>query len=238
MEQEKGSVATLPDNVRTEVVRMAHVLDRHVPEGYEAAVLKIFRDTVLPDLTWERWGEMVPGARLTSRAERRRQAEEREARRRARQNEITPLLERYQGGSQASWQRCEPLAALFSRHRYYIESSAVTNASYLAAWEANGEDISAVLTALGGTAGPPIMVAPPVTEPVERTCACDGCDTPECHGDCEQCDDHGCEQCYGHHSTYSCCGYCSECENHPDGPNGDEVCDLNHCHSCEHNCRD
>lgn len=35
---------------------------------------------------------------------------------------------------------------------------------------------------------------------------------------------------------YSCCGYCSECESHHDGAGNDEVCDMGHCHSCEHRC--
>ena len=34
---------------------------------------------------------------------------------------------------------------------------------------------------------------------------------------------------------YSCCGYCSDCEDHH-GVSRVEVCDLGQCHACEHVC--
>lgn len=36
-------------------------------------------------------------------------------------------------------------------------------------------------------------------------------------------------------SPYECCGYCPDCETcHGDGR--DNVCDMGHCHECDHRC--
>lgn len=70
-----------------------------------------------------------------------------------------------------------------------------------------------------------------------RTCRCDHCHVADCTGDCEPCDDHDCEQCSPCDGTYSCCGYCPDCESHP-GDERDQVCSLGHCHECEHRCTD
>jgi len=78
-------------------------------------------------------------------------------------------------------------------------------------------------------------------EPVqERTCECDDCIDDRCQGDCDHCDDHGCEQCYGDHNIYDCCGYCEDCDTHPDSADSPhyhrcESCD--HCSDCDHYCR-
>lgn len=82
-------------------------------------------------------------------------------------------------------------------------------------------------------------VPAPVPEPPrERTCRCEACDAPECQGDCEQCDDHDCEQCgCGPNEALACCGYCPECTGHA-GDGRDERCDQGHCHECEHRCED
>lgn len=72
---------------------------------------------------------------------------------------------------------------------------------------------------------------------VEEACRCDGCFDDQCHGDCERCDDHGCEQCYPDHTVYSCCGYCEDCDEHMDDDLDEEVCDRGHCHTCDHQCR-
>lgn len=68
-----------------------------------------------------------------------------------------------------------------------------------------------------------------------RTCECNECTDDACQGECDTCDDHDCQQCYRDHDAYSCCGYCPECESHM-GDSRDEVCNLGHCHECEHNC--
>ena len=76
--------------------------------------------------------------------------------------------------------------------------------------------------------------------PAERTCACDGCTDERCQGDCESCDDHGCEQCYSDHGTYDCCGYCPDCDTHPnqsDASNYSRCAECDHCSECEHYCR-
>lgn len=74
----------------------------------------------------------------------------------------------------------------------------------------------------------------------ERTCACDGCEDRRCQGDCESCDDHGCEQCYRDHEVSDCCGFCEECDRHPsdvDTANYNRCAECNHCSECEHYCR-
>lgn len=74
----------------------------------------------------------------------------------------------------------------------------------------------------------------------ERTCECDECEGAECQGDCESCDDHGCEQCYANHSVSDCCGYCEDCDEHPDDTNSDCVsrcAECDHCSECDHYCQ-
>ena len=76
-------------------------------------------------------------------------------------------------------------------------------------------------------------------ETPERTCGCDECTEPACQGDCETCEDHGCEQCYpdGCPERYSCCGYCRDCEDHGNDPQGHSVCgECWHCSECDHYC--
>ena len=34
----------------------------------------------------------------------------------------------------------------------------------------------------------------------------------------------------------SCCGYCTDCESHHDDSDRDGVCNMGHCHECEHVC--
>jgi hypothetical protein len=96
--------------------------------------------------------------------------------------------------------------------------------------------------------------APPTVAPEpeesDRACECDGCTDTACQGDCspcsdcgceqcnpDQCDDHGCDTCYGDHTVEECCGYCSDCEHHPDGGGGDYYCsECERCSECEHHC--
>ena len=76
-------------------------------------------------------------------------------------------------------------------------------------------------------------------ETPERTCGCDECTEPACQGDCETCEDHGCEQCYpdGCPERYSCCGYCRDCLDHGNDPQGHSVCgECQHCSECDHYC--
>ena len=109
------------------------------------------------------------------------------------------------------------------------------------------------------TVTPPVP-APPLTldEPTVGACNCDNCEEALCGGsaddDHEQCDDHGCEECYGtdyrcdDHGcdacrpdcyTASCCGYCTECASHPDGPDDSDTCsNCGYCHECGHVCGD
>jgi hypothetical protein len=88
-------------------------------------------------------------------------------------------------------------------------------------------------------------------------CECDQCDNPRCDGQCAECSDHGCQQCWGspdaadecddhecqHHypdgclSTSDCCGWCEECDRHT-GDSRENVCDMGVCHECEHTCED
>lgn len=87
-------------------------------------------------------------------------------------------------------------------------------------------------------------------------CACEACEYRHCEGECAQCEDHGCEQCWGgdhadhcddhscrHHypegcpDTTECCGWCEDCEAHT-GDGRDEVCDKGTCHGCEHVCEE
>ena len=131
----------------------------------------------------------------------------------------------------------------------------------------------------GGPASPPLPYDPvagkPVAEPGggcghddctdpecdhednEGTgCDCDACDAWDCNGDCEQCTNHSCAQCWldrdpcDDHSCSDChpegcpddglrrcCGYCPECEKHKDGYEGDYRCgECNRCSECEHSC--
>lgn len=76
----------------------------------------------------------------------------------------------------------------------------------------------------------------PERDEAVRTCQCDACEDEHCRGDCERCDDHGCEACYRDHTTYSCCGYCEDCDAHVDSDMRDEVCDRGYCHECDHRC--
>lgn len=78
-------------------------------------------------------------------------------------------------------------------------------------------------------------------EPEEpRTCQCDDCEEPACQGDCESCDDHGCQQCYGDHYVTDCCGYCRDCGDHPEDTDSDchsRCGECDHCSECDHYCR-
>ena len=88
------------------------------------------------------------------------------------------------------------------------------------------------LEAEQGTTPPPA----PVPVPAERTCACDSCTDDACQGDCERCDDHGCEQCYDGHTVYGCCGYCEDCDEHVTDDGDDRCTRCNHCRECDHYC--
>ena len=115
---------------------------------------------------------------------------------------------------------------------------------------------------VGGTAvvsrETPVITLPVPADPI-RTCTCRGCTDEGCPGPdqdegCGSCDDHGCEACYGEdyrcddHGcdtcrpdcyTQSCCGYCSECSAHPDGPDDSDTCsNCGYCHDCGHVCGD
>lgn len=74
----------------------------------------------------------------------------------------------------------------------------------------------------------------------ERTCTCTACGDPVCQGDCDRCDNHRCEQCYDGHEVWTCCGYCTECDSHPDGydhDHSDARCgECGYCSDCEHSC--
>lgn len=91
---------------------------------------------------------------------------------------------------------------------------------------------------LGLPADAPVRA--PETEPApERTCGCEACTDEACQGDCNQCDDHGCESCYADHAVSDCCGFCSECDSHPtdvDSPNYYRCGECEHCSECDHYC--
>ncbi len=92
-------------------------------------------------------------------------------------------------------------------------------------------------------------------EAPDRTCQCvEECDDPLCQGDCDPCDNHTCVQCHGEgysceehscdycyrdHSVDTCCGWCSECGTHPEGPDDSDTCsNCGYCHECSHVCDD
>lgn len=103
----------------------------------------------------------------------------------------------------------------------------------------------------------------PADEPEEDEydgCECDDCEEQVCGGDCAQCPNHDCQQCWHRDDgnddcddhgcdahwpegcpgddISSCCGQCSVCERHADDADRDEVCDRGHCHECGHVCED
>lgn len=59
---------------------------------------------------------------------------------------------------------------------------------------------------------------------------CAGCPTDRdgVRPDCPDPDDH--------HELRACCGYCYECDAHDGGHDRPDVCDMGHCHECEHEC--
>ena len=78
-------------------------------------------------------------------------------------------------------------------------------------------------------------------EAPERTCECQTCTDDGCQGDCDECDDHGCTQCYDpdDHGVLDCCGYCPGCENHPDNyrdVRNYHCAECDRCSECEHYC--
>jgi hypothetical protein len=142
-------------------------------------------------------------------------------------------------------QRIIELTESIERHRRAIDDHERTgNMCYgecacRTTWPRRIVEYEAELARLQGTTAP-VVTPDAIPEPEEgpdRTCECNDCTDVTCQGGCDSCDDHDCQQCFGDHSAYSCCGYCPECDSHA-GDGDDEKCSMGHCHSCEHECRD
>lgn len=109
------------------------------------------------------------------------------------------------------------------------------------------------------TVAPPVVLvpAPVVTVTADRECSCTECETEDCDGDCDSCEDSDCPQCHDHddcatsaecstcNDTASCCGYCDSCGDchgpSQEDPNTRYVresgsCDCRYCTQCDHFC--
>lgn len=241
MGEQHGSTTTadMPVGpVLDEIKRIVRIVDREAPGGgYAVAALRAVRDSVAPGLTTAVWREWAGGSRLAREIEEQERREQLGRQREQREREIRSILDA--AGVQRRDTRFPALRRLFDAHGYNIEGGpGGSDHEYMASWERSGghqvqELVAAALAELQGGVQPTL---PGVVEEPERTCECSACSDQHCQGECEQCEDHDCEQCYHGHTVYGCCGYCEDCDHHVQRDGYHRCSHCEHCSECEHYC--